>query len=78
MSAENSGVGVLIFMTYHSRILGNNFGSIPKPIADDCFNQAGYCLDAPNLIPAGSVFADSLCEEFPHEPMETTIERGMT
>lgn len=49
-----SHVGVLVFMEYHRRILKGEFGEIPKPISDDAFNMGGYCLDAPELMPAGS------------------------
>lgn len=49
----NFGLGALIFVETHRRILGGAFGRIPAPISTDAFDQAGYCLDAPSLLPAG-------------------------
>lgn len=47
-------VGVWVFLETHRRILGGKFGSIPAALKDDAFSMAGYCLDAHDLIPAGS------------------------
>ena len=47
-------VGMLYRLEMQRRILGNKFGAIPKPLSDDCFNMSGYCLDAHELLPAGS------------------------
>lgn len=49
------GIGALVFVETHRRILGGKFGSIPKAISDDAFAQGGYCIDAHELMPAGSV-----------------------
>jgi hypothetical protein len=49
------GVGVLVFLEMHRRVLGGKFGSIPAPIRDDAFSMSGYCLDAHELMPAGSM-----------------------
>lgn len=46
-------IGVLIFMELHRRILGGQFGSIPKPIRDYAFAEGAYCIDAPEVLPAG-------------------------
>lgn len=45
-------LGVLIFMEFHRRLLPG-FGKIPKPIRDDAFAMRGYCIDAPDKLPAG-------------------------
>jgi hypothetical protein len=49
------GIGLLCFTEYHRRILGGEFGRIPKPIQEDAFSQGGYCIDAHDLLPAGSM-----------------------
>jgi hypothetical protein len=51
-------VGILVFTEVHRRILKGEFGRIPKHISDDAFASGGYCLDAPEAIPAGG------CEYF--------------
>lgn len=47
-------VGVLCFMETHRRILGGKFGRIPEPLKEDAFSAGGYCLDAHDVLPAGS------------------------
>jgi hypothetical protein len=46
-------IGTLIFMEIHRRILFGQFGKIPKYISDWAFAEGGYCLDAPDHLPAG-------------------------
>ena len=46
-------LGILFFMEAHRRILGGRFGSIPNPIKDWAFAEGGYCIDAPDMLPAG-------------------------
>jgi hypothetical protein len=70
-------VGVLVFVETHRRILGGNFGRIPEALKEDAFSMGGYCLDAHDIIPAGSVAYES----FGPEPDDwiwapTHIERG--
>lgn len=55
-------LGILIFMEVHRRILHGQFGSIPKPIKEWAFAEGGYCLDAPDMLPAGA------CEFFELDP----------
>lgn len=52
-------VGLLCFVETHRRVLGGKFGRIPAPLQEDAFSMRGYCLDAHELIPAGSVKFDS-------------------
>ena len=47
-------IGLLIFLETHRRILGGEFGRIPGPLKDDAFSMGGYCLDAHEIMPAGS------------------------
>jgi len=46
-------LGILFFMETHRRILGGRFGSIPAPLKVWAFAEGGYCLDAPDMLPAG-------------------------
>lgn len=46
-------VGVLIFIELHRRLLGGQFGSIPKPLSEYAFAEGAYSLDAPEVLPAG-------------------------
>lgn len=55
-------LGILFFMEFHRRILGGQFGRIPTPIKDWAFAEGGYCLDAPDTLPAGG------CEFFSLDP----------
>jgi hypothetical protein len=48
-------VGVLVMLETHRRINGNAFGPTPKALSDDSFNMAGYCIDAHDVMPAGSM-----------------------
>jgi hypothetical protein len=52
-------IGALVFTETHRRILKGEFGRIPRPISDDAFSMGGYCIDAHEIIPAGSVEFDS-------------------
>lgn len=72
-----SFVGVLVFMEFHRRILGGKFGEIPKPISDDAFSMSGYCLDAPELLPAGACrFREVGPEPDDWIVEQATVERG--
>ncbi len=53
--SDHTWVGLQVFIETHRRILHGAFGRIPKALTDDAFSMAGYCLDAPDLLPAGSV-----------------------
>lgn len=55
MKVDNQGhfIGVLIFMETHRRLLHGEFGSIPRQLREWAFAEGGYCLDAPELLPAG-------------------------
>jgi hypothetical protein len=70
-------VGVLVFVELHRRIHKGAFGKVPQPIRDDAFGMSCYCLDAPDIMPAGSVFFDRYGPE-PDDwlPMVTTVTRG--
>lgn len=65
-------LGIMIFMEAHRRILGGQFGKIPKPIKEWAFAEGGYCLDAPDNLPAGATEffsldptgVEDLCDEF--------------
>lgn len=83
---RSCGLGVLIFMETHRRILGGKFGAIPKPVKEWAFAEGGYCLDAPEQLPAGaSEFMDldpsgiepEQLDEFGHFglPTQITVER---
>jgi len=61
-SPDTRTLGVLFFMEFHRRILGGRFGRIPTPIKDWAFAEGGYCLDAPDILPAGG------CEFFDLDP----------
>jgi hypothetical protein len=79
-------LGILIFMETHRRILGGQFGAIPRPIKDWAFAEGGYCIDAPDIIPAGGTEFFSMdpegmeddCDEFGNFglPTQITVERG--
>ena len=49
-----SHLGVLIFMEYHRRFLKGKFGSLPAAIRASVFVDGGYCIDAPDHLPAGA------------------------
>lgn len=55
-------VGVWLFMEAHRRVFSGGFGQLPKPLERDAWDQGGYCLDAPEYLPAGA------CEYFEVEP----------
>ncbi len=57
-------IGILIFMELHRRILHGEFGAIPEPIKDWAFTEGGYCLDAPDNLPAGA------CEFYDLDPTD--------
>jgi hypothetical protein len=59
---DTRALGILIFMEAHRRILHGEFGSIPKPIKEWAFAEGGYCLDAPDNLPAGA------CEFYELDP----------
>jgi hypothetical protein len=67
-------VGALVFMELHTRLHGNQFGLVPKPLRDDAFSAAGYCLDAHDALPAGSMLYEEAAQG-EGSPMPTTIER---
>lgn len=52
---RHGAVGMLVFMETHRRVLGGQLGKIPEPLKIDAFSMSGYCLDAPNDIPAGGM-----------------------
>ena len=74
MIAEHHHVGMLVFLELHRRILGGKFGRIPSPLRDDAFSMGGYCLDAPELMPAGGCFYDD-CGEGLGVTMPLTVYR---
>lgn len=78
-------LGILIFMEAHRRILGGQFGVIPKPIKEWAFAEGGYCIDAPDNLPAGAcefyeldpTDMEDIVDEFGHYglPTQITVER---
>jgi len=56
--ADNSRqfIGLLIFMEVHRRALGGQFGRLPTALKDWAFAEGGYCLDAPETLPAGGCY----------------------
>ncbi len=74
-------LGIFIFMEAHRRLLGGKFGAIPKPIKEWAFAEGGYCIDAPDSLPAGACkFFDldptgleGLANEFGHYGVPTQI-----
>lgn len=52
-------VGIFVLMETIRRV-GN---PIPRPLKDDAFNQAGYCLDAPEVLPGGGCYVDRFGDE---------------
>jgi hypothetical protein len=55
MSTQSHGnVGVKVFIETHRRVLGGEFGRIPIELSDDAFSMSGYCIDAHEIMPAGS------------------------
>jgi hypothetical protein len=71
-------VGVLCFLELHRRIHGRNFGRVPSHLSDDAFAAAGHCLDAHELLPAGSVESKSFqgADEVEWIWLPTTIKRS--
>ena len=69
-------IGLLVFMEMHRRILGGKFGHIPEPLKDDSFSAGGYCIDAYDIMPAGSMefFAIGPGDD-EWLPMPTTLDR---
>jgi hypothetical protein len=49
--------GILTFMEFHRRIFKGAFGRLPSSIKVDAFAMSGYCLDAPDCMPAGGCYA---------------------
>lgn len=78
-------IGMMIFLETHRRILGGQFGRIPDRLSKWAFAEGGYCLDAPELLPAGGCeFMDldptgmeDQCDEFGHFglPAQMTVLR---
>lgn len=55
MSLQTHGhIGMLVFVETHRRVLGGKFGRISEPLSEDAFSMGGYCIDAPETLPAGS------------------------
>lgn len=75
MDGEKFSIGALVFIETHRRLLGDEFGAIPKPLTDDSFSMSGYCLDAPMLIPAGSMFDEAIPEVYGSIPSLTYVNR---
>lgn len=60
---DHLDVGMQVFLETHRRVFGNNFGKLPKPLRDDAFSMGGYCLDAPTLMPCGSMVSEKFGPE---------------
>lgn len=52
---SHSRVGMLVMLETHRRVFKGQFGALPRPLSDDAFSMGGYCLDAFDELPAGSM-----------------------
>jgi len=53
-------VGLFVFMELHKRVFGSRFGKMPAALKDDAFGMRGYCIDAPDTLPAGSCISEQI------------------
>ncbi|HJV72701.1 MAG TPA: hypothetical protein VJ654_00640, partial [Noviherbaspirillum sp.] len=67
-------IGMLIFMELHRRIHDSQFGKVPDPLKGDAFGQRGYCIDAPDEMPAGGCCWFQ-CDAEDGLPVQITIKR---
>ena len=72
-------LGLMIFVEAHQRLLRGEFGSIPTPLEVWAFAEGGYCIDAPQSLPAGACFYADI-SPLPGEtasgfPVQIAIER---
>jgi hypothetical protein len=47
----------------------------PRVLIDLAWKDAGYCLDAPDLLPAGGCRSENLDDDMVDVPMQITVER---
>lgn len=67
-------IGILVFMELHNRIHKGKFGKVPRALSDDAFKIGGYCIDAPDSLPAGGMVSMQL-DETTWCPTQITSER---
>ena len=72
---HRSWLGPLLFIEMHKRIMGNEFGRMPVPIKEDSFSQSGYCIDAPDRMPAGGCYFFDI-DDGEGLPCQIEIDRG--
>lgn len=59
----NDHIGPSLLAALFSNVKAGIFGGGPRPsrhLTEDAWRQAGYCLDAPDTMPAGSTLAYSI------------------
>lgn len=76
-ASEHCALGAYLMSTYFARMRAGGFGGqqIPNGIAKQVWNEAHYCLDAPEIIFAGSMTSFDVDEEMTSVPIESHILR---
>ena len=74
---ERAISGVFIFMEMMRRLKAGIYGGekAPKHLIDACWIDGKYCLDAPDIMPAGGCIWHEIDEEFGGLPEQLTINR---
>lgn len=68
-SVRDVGLSAVLLMCLYQNTKSGIFGmthkdrAMPKCLTDDAWAQAGYCIDAPETMPAGSVMRVQINEE---------------
>lgn len=80
-TSHHQWVGLTIFMETHRRVHSGNFGALPKPLTEWAWAEGGYCIDAPQSIPAGGCYFEPVPP--PHDdewppgiPAQLEVDRG--
>jgi hypothetical protein len=69
-----SHLGILFFIETHRRILKGEFGRIPRHLSDAATAEGGYCVDAPESLPAGACYYHQ-CDAETGLPAQLELER---
>lgn len=56
MLCARQSIGPLFSVELHYRLFGGKFGRISRALSEDAFSMTGYCIDAPDLMPAGGCY----------------------
>lgn len=76
---RDPGLSASLLMSLFQNTRTGIFGrgeALPKCLTDDAWGQAGYCIDAPECMPAGSVMRIAISEDLGDAGEQSTYERA--